>query len=160
MNSKLRELFKIMLQGHKYSYSKKRRRMIKDWIKVVFALVVALGLGISSADAQIHHSTSRRVVVTPRVVHTHHTFRYVHTPSIVLYGSFAQYQQFGYAVIGYNNLVGVQGLCDQYGFQIVQVNPVQNFVVVRLPSVYSWNTIATFSRVNHVRFIEPGLRRY
>lgn len=128
-------------------------------IKYLFALIVALGFGLPFVEAQFHHSSSRRVV-TPRIVHTHTTFRYVHTPTIALYGTFAQYQQFGYAVVGYNDLAVMQGLCNQYGFQVVQVNPVQSFVVVRLPVTYSWNTITTFSRLSHVRFIEPGLRRY
>jgi hypothetical protein len=79
---------------------------------------------------------------------------------VVCYGHLALYQQYGFAVVGYTDLVAVQGVCSQYGFQIVRVNPVQQFVVVRLPVQYSWNTIVTFSRANHVRFVEPARRHY
>ena len=142
-------------------------------LKYALALVILLGLGLS-VEAQTHHRRvqpqhQHRHVVTVvqhpihvgfRTVHHNYNFRFVHQPTVVLYGTFAQYQAYNYAVVGYTDLAVVQGLCGQYGFQIVQVNPVQQAVVVRLPATYQWNTIVRFSQLNHVRFIEPGFRRY
>lgn len=130
-------------------------------IKYLLACCLMLGMGLS-ADAQYHRPHHPPVVVQHRLQHTHrhYTFRYVHQPRVVCYGQLAQYQQYGFAVVGYTDLVAVQGVCSQYGFQIVRVNPVQQFVVVRLPVQYSWNTIVTFSRANHIRFVEPARRHY
>jgi hypothetical protein len=130
-------------------------------MKYALACVLMFGMGLT-AEAQHRPAHHAPVVVQHRLQHTtrHYSFRYVHTPNVLIYGQIAQYQQFGFAIVGYSDLVAVQGVCTQYGFQIVRVNPVQQFVVVRLPVTYSWNTIVTFSRVNHVRFVEPARRHY
>ena len=142
-------------------------------IRYALAAVAALVFGFSANAADHHHKHHQHHQHRHghhqrhhngfgghRIVQHHYNFRFHHRPAVVLYGSYPQYQQFGFAVVGYNNYGAVQGLCAQHGLQIVQVNPVQNFVVVRLPGGYGWNSLVGFSRHHGVRFIEPGFRHY
>lgn len=139
--------------------------MLKYFLVVVFALI-----GVSVADAQqpyrVHPPHRVQTIVRHpahqgfTVVNRHYHFGFRHRPAVVLYGNFAQYQQFNVAVVGYTNLAAMQAHCGQLGLQIVEVNPIQGFVVVRFPVNYGWNNIVTFSNFGGVRFIEPGFRRY
>jgi hypothetical protein len=128
-----------------------------------YALVFCLLLGGAMfADAQTITVVRQPVVVQHnlREINRHYTFSFVHQPRVACYGTFALYQQHGFAVVGYSDLVKIQAVCTQHNFQIVRVNKVQQFVVVKLPANYTWNTITTFSRANHVQFIEPAVRVY
>lgn len=133
-------------------------------IKYALACCLMLGLGLT-AEAQVHHQHHphhRPVAVQHRLHHTHRHYNYhfAHRPNVVLYGQFHQYQQFGFAVVGYSDLVAVQNICTHHGLQIVRVNAAQRFVVVRVPHNFGWNNIVRFSRSTHIRFVEPGFRHY
>ena len=121
---------------------------------VAFLMVLAFGL---TADAQTRYHRPQH---PHHHNHHHNHVAFVHRPTVVLYGNYAQYQQYNFALVGYTNLAALRQSCGLYGFQIVQVNQFNNYAIVRLPVSYQWNTIVTFSRLNHVRFVEPSFRRY